>query len=510
MSKVHFTVFSQAYYVDTRWGFGCPSGGIKNMGNLFHKYNIPVTWLLSPKSARCEQEMLTEFHEEYGDEAAMCFRFNNEEINDGKEREFSKTLSVNDYRKLIKYQKNEIEKHLPWANLKTAGQGIRDERLLEALELEGFTGMFGHCYSQIGTDAITDFGMPWGSFPMRKKDAYRPAESTKEQGLIAFEWTMRDLNRSIHTTFPELWSTDPNDVERGGVCSDKNVEYWKNLYMEYEKALPFNDDGIWFQYHQEAHEQTWGEVCKPYNPYRIDYTTNMMDLFIEWLVKRDSVEFVTASQATELYKEKQKDTTIPMYIPYKWTDVPEEMDFWRQVAIKEGYAGEIHRNNRMFDKNLYRHLSAVNDADPISAMKNPPWTDSFFFFDHECQLIFDIHNLKPLALFNYLNYTPTKDLLKKAKTERGGGAAGFFLESDVPEIEIKTTDDRSRAELKITNIQDKTLPYGIFLWSVDFPEIVEGITSNKLVIKGAEHKVIQDRGIFLRLNLNSGINKIKI
>ena len=508
MEKVHFTVFSQAYYVDSEWGFGCPSGGIRNFGNLCHKYNIPVTWLVSPKSARCEQEMFTKFHKEHGDEIAIMFRFEIEEFNDGKERQLSRTLSVNDYRKMIRNQKAEVEKYLPWANVKTAGQGIRDERLLEALELEGFTGMFGHCYCQIGTDSITDFGMPWGSFQMRKNDAFRPALPEEKNGLVAFEWTMRDLNRSMHTTFPEIWSTDPNDVERGGVCTDTNVEYWKSLYLEYEKALPLNDKGIWFQFHQEAHEQTWGEICKPFTKERVVFCTKMMNLFFEWLVKRDSVEFLTASQAAELYKKKQDSGTIPMYIPYSWIPVPEELDFWRQIKDKVDYAGEIHRNNRLFDDKLKKYLTDVNDADPTTAMKNPPWMDSFFFFDHECQLVFDVGDSHPFVLFNYLNFEPTQKQIEDAKAERGGSVAGSLLESDIPKTDISISSER--IEIIVENTKHKIIPYGVFLWKNQYPEILDKFKLINNLPNGVASKISQNQGVFLRFNLTPGTNKLVI
>ena len=504
--KIHFTFFAQAYYVDAVWGFGCPSGGIRNLGEICHKHNIPVTWLVSPKSARCELEMLTEFHEKYGDEIAMMIRFEIPGFHHSKERTMAERISVEDYRKMIRKQKEEIQNYLPFADIKVAGQGIRTANMMEALRLEGFIGMFGHCYCQIGTDSITDFGMPWGSFPMRPNSVHLPA--LDEQGVIAFEWTMRDLNRSFHTCRPELWSTDPNDVERGGVCTDTNVEYWKNLFMQYERALEYNPNGIWFQFHQEAHEQTWGEVCKPFTEERVIFCTKMMNLFFDWLITRPNVEFMTATQAAELYRQNADKGTIPMYVPYAWTEVSDHLEFWNQIKAQKQYSGSIHKNAHLPDENLYRYLSAVNDnKNPVEPMKNPPWKDSFFYFDGECQLIFDLNRTKPACVFNYLNFEPDPELFDER--EEGGGAPGFYIEPCLPDPSIQGTFSASHNRptvIELINPRDKVLPYGLFLWESQFPEAKGYFDSLKSPISGISFKVIKDQGVFLRMDLKPGKN----
>lgn len=504
--KINFTFFAQAYYVDSEWGFGCPSGGIRNIGEICHSHGIPVTWLVSPKSARCEIEMLTEFQEKYGDEIAMMFDFNLTGFKHELQRETSLKLTLEDYREMLRKQKEEIEKYLPLAKVKVAGQGIRTPDMLEAARLEGFIGMFGHCYCQIGTDSITDFGMPWGSFPMRVGSKELPAKG--EQGPIAFEWTMRDLNRAFHTCRPELWSTDPNDVERGGVCTDTNVEYWKNLFMQYERALPHNPSGIWFQYHQEAHEQTWGEVCKPLTEDRVIYCTKMMNLFFDWLVKRENVRFMTATQAAELYiKESGGKGTIPMYVPYAWTEVPEELPFWDQVKAQHKYAGSIHKNAHLPDDRLYNYLLSINDADPLKAMKNPPWIDSFFYFDSDCQLIFDLNRPHPACVFNYLNYEPEPDLVDEF--EMGAGTPGFLIEPVLPEPNIQGdfSDTSKQNVIELNNPRNDELPYGIFLWDSVYPNAKNYFKGKTSQVNGIQFKIIDDQGVFLRMNLKPGKTK---
>src|SRR5271157_670486 len=509
MNKIHFTVFSQAYYVDAVWGFGCPSGGIRNFGNLCHTHGIPVTWLVSPKSARCEQEMFTDYHENFGDEIAMFFRFpTGEQFHHSKERDVARQLTVDDYRRELREQKAKIQEYLPWADIKVAGQGIRTDEMYTALEAEGFLGMFAHCYCQIGTDSITDFGMPFGSFPMRKDSAHLPADIGNDSNIIAFEWTQRDLNKSFHTCHPELWSTDPNDVERGGACTDTNVEYWKNMYMEYERALPLNDHGVWFQFHQEAHEQTWGEICKPFTEARIIFCTKMMDLFFEWLTNRESVEFLTATPAAELYKKSMANGTIPMYAPFKWVDVPEDLDFWRQVREGKDYAGQIHKNASLPVEYLYDYLTTVNNGDREQAMASPPWMDSFFYFDSDCQLVFDVGRASPVALFNYINFEPDPEL----PADAGGGMPGFFIEPVVPEVAVNVSISTqiTTIRLRVENPLTKILPYGVFLWDSVYPGIASSFKGRMGIPRGVSYKVSPDQGVFVRWTLQPGKNDIVI
>jgi hypothetical protein len=324
--------------------------------------------------------------------------------------------------------------------------------------------------------------------------------------MVTLEWTMRDLNRSFHTCFPELWSTDPNDVERGGVCTDVNVEYWKGMFEQYERALALNEHGIWFQFHQEAHEMTWGEVCKPFTEERVIFTLKMMDLFFNWLVQRPTVNILTATPAIELYNQLSPSNTQPMYVPYAWVPVPKSLDFWRQVRERKDYAGQIHKSHRIPVDYLWTYLTFVNDADTVQAMSNPPWMDSFFYYDGEVQLIFDINHSQPIAIFNYLNYEPSNELLDMK--EEGGGAPGYFLEPmiPIPKISFKP----SQLIIEVDNPRSKETPYGVFLWKQSFPDIFAFFDQSNNFSSTVKYKKSADQGIFIRWNLQLGHNRLEI
>ena len=279
----------------------------------------------------------------------------------------------------------------------------------------------------------------------------------------------------------------------------------KNLFIQYERALHLNKHGIWFQFHQESHEQTWGEVCKPFTEARVNYCTKMMELFFNWLKQRDTVEFLTASEAAKLYLEKKPTGTIPMCMPYDWTRVPEEVPFWQQVREQKGYAGKIHKNGYMPIDSLYDYLLQFNGGDSEIAMKKPPWSESFFYFDADCQLIFNVGIAEPVALFNYLNYELDDELKDMVKS--GGGSPGFFLEPVIPEIEIKLDDNK--LHLEINNPLNKPLPYGAFLWDEKLLKINNIVVNQKPpgIIDMAR---IPEKGVFIRILLKEGKNVLVI
>ena len=119
-------------------------------------------------------------------------------------------------------------------------------------------------------------------------------------------------------------------MERGGICTDTDVEYWKLAFQEYIRALPLNSKGIWFQFQKEAHEQTWGKICKPMTEARVIFIEKMQDQFLEWIAQQLEVEFLTASQAITLYGNEMNDNeTIPIFQPFRWIPVGDQLDFWR-------------------------------------------------------------------------------------------------------------------------------------------------------------------------------------
>jgi hypothetical protein len=148
----------------------------------------------------------------------------------------------------------------------------------------------------------------------------------------------------------------------------------------------------------------------------------------------------------------------------------------------------------------------VNAKNPTEAMQNPPWMDSFFYFDSECQLIFDQGRPEPVALFNYLNYIPDPELIEMTKT--GGAAPGFFLESIIPKPNIIEQSKENLTSLRITieNPRETPLPFGLFLWEKSYLKFVKAFQKGINIPDECTAKYSPGQGVFLRFNLKKGKN----
>ena len=143
-------------------------------------------------------------------------------------------------------------------------------------------------------------------------------------------------------------------------------------------------------------------------------------------------------------------------------------------------------------------------------MRYPPWLDSFFYFDQECQLIFDIGRIYPVVIFNYLNFQPDPDLMDMI--QNGGSVPGFFIEphTPIPEIEIHINENSSSLRITINNPRDLVLPYGIFLWNEAYPDTITFFENISQIPNEITWKISPDQGVFLRMDLQPGSNQFII
>ena len=210
--------------------------GMRLLADTLHPHGVKITWIVSPASARIAAPLLTEWREAFGDDAAV------------ETPPLSGTLG--DKKAKMAAARHAVAEALPWADVKIAAGGHQDPEIAAVLDDLGFEGLWGFCWEQIEVDEITDRGCPWGFYYMDRDQRLRPAPG---RGIIGMEWTARDLLKSFHSGNPTLYSTDPNDVARGGLCSWENIDYLKGVADNYILNTRYNDHVFLLQ-HQEAHE----------------------------------------------------------------------------------------------------------------------------------------------------------------------------------------------------------------------------------------------------------------
>lgn len=212
--KLIFTFVSFASRFDEN---SAATVGMQRLHQAVHKHGVPITWIVSAGSAPFQQKIITEWHNAYGDEIALC-------IDNLFTENFSDLEAI---KKQIRTEKAKLAKIFPWSKLNIAGAGHQSRLALKAFEELGFDGVWGFCWEQIKVDNITDRGCPWGFYYLDPDN--RLAPSRKPGKLVGIEWTSRDLCKAHHSGNPCSYSSDPNDVVRAGLCAYDDIEYWKRF-----------------------------------------------------------------------------------------------------------------------------------------------------------------------------------------------------------------------------------------------------------------------------------------
>ncbi|THF73438.1 hypothetical protein [Cohnella fermenti] len=350
-----YTFVSYASHYDTPWGRGTAVEGIERTAAIAHRHGIPVTWIVNRGSIPVLAARISEWHEAYGDDVILQCPFFIEDA--GMSKDKLKETLASDWRLL--------QETFPWAQTKIAGRGKIYNEVIETLEELGFEGMWGYCWEQVWWDGITHKGIPWGSWYV-DGSRYKVPHPGRGQ-VVAFEWTARDLHLTYHTGSPVLYSTDPNDVLRAGLCTGQNIEYWKRLFDEYMDNTEHNEQ-VFFLQQQEGHEMEYGERFAVFPAADVEACAEMLDLFFAY-VAGSGATLATLPQAVARYKAHNAAATAPVYMLTR--DKP--------------------------------FAPALNDYTmTLGGVGLGPWPDTFLYYDSRCQMAFVRGECKPRMLRSYV------------------------------------------------------------------------------------------------------------
>jgi len=411
-----------------------PLVGMRRLADLLHPHGVKITWHVSADSARIAKDDLTRWHEEAGDEVAVAVP----EPLTGKREEKKKKLAA---------ERDAIQKALPWADLSIAAGGHQDPEMVGILDELGFIGLWGFCWEQIEVDRITDRGCPWGFYYIDPKQRLRPAPG---RGVIGMEWTARDLLKSFHSGNPCLYSTDPNDVARGGICSWEDIDYWKGMADNYLRNTRYNEY-VFFLQHQEAHETECNEHFHCYTEEDIREANIMTEELVKHL--KGSVQMMTLQEAAALYRERYEKTESSYML---WEDTP------------------VRRPN----------------PDYSWSTAWGPWPKTFLFFDRSAQMMFVEGKVEPVCIRNY-----SRELVPDE----------YFREASIPRVRlVANTRYHWDREIELKVVSPRDMPFGMALWEdfslyqvADAPGLVEG-------------KILSRELLFLRYDLRKGDNAFKV
>jgi len=427
MSKLYVVVQSQAYFVDTEWGHGTPREGMRVMADIHHRYKIPMTWFVTPRSAEDMAEWLTFWHEKYGDEVGQWMTYPRDKWGEEKshvhEKDFADERrgakgyilhgSKEEMKAHIAKEREAIQNALPWADLKIAGHGLVSRNLLHALEELGFQGYGGHCWNQEGTDGLTHKGIPFNPWYINP-DAQKASLQGK-RGIVGTHWLALDLTSGYHSRATSIYSNDPNDTQRAHICRDRDIDFLKNFFDFYRENARENDF-FYMIWHNESHEMEWGKHMRTYPPNMIDDTMLQMDEYAKYATQFDDVEFVTLHRLVEMYRERFEKTP-PTYYLAPGAEYPEPY--------------------------YYPELNAIA-RDP--ANRRPPYPETLFYYDDECYLIFEKGISTPLETNDYTkaHYTTVNEvyppepayMLEKVEEKSEPGKKELWVRIESPNEQI--------------------------------------------------------------------------
>lgn len=427
-----YTFVSYASHYDTPWGKGTAIEGIDRTAEIAHKYGIPVTWIVNGRSVPELTDRIRSWHDRYGDDVILQCPFFIEDTGASREK----------LHKALERDWRIVEEAFPWARTKIAARGKIYNEVIEVLEELDFKGMWGYCWEQVWWDGITHKGIPWGSWYV---DSSRYKAPHPDKGrVVALEWTARDLHATYHSGCPVIYSTDPNDVLRAGLCGKDDIRYWTRLFQNYLDNTAHNDR-VYFLQQQEAHEMEYSERFAVFPASHVEACAGMLEFFFAHITQYP-ITLTTLPQAVEEYHTRNS-VTAPVYMLTRDTGIRPEVN---EYTVTLGGTGA------------------------------GPWPKTFLYYDRECQLGFIEGQCRPHRMRSYV----------------GKGDMHDEFNESVPQVFVSGYD-RIEGRIRMTFEIGHwcPMPFGLTYW-----DDLRGYSIEACPV-GVEARIIGGELIFLRFEL---------
>lgn len=165
--------------------------GMRLLATIAHKYNMPITWAITADLAQLLSNDLTEWHNEYSDEPLLMLDItstwkqgwysiteqstSDDEVDHENINTLYESASANSIAEhLVKMREavpnfissewKKFQKPFDWTVPNIAGSEWKNHVLVQALEQEGFRGLWGYRWEERDSIAEGDRGCPFGFF----------------------------------------------------------------------------------------------------------------------------------------------------------------------------------------------------------------------------------------------------------------------------------------------------------------------------------------------------------
>ena len=417
--------------------------GVRLLAEIAHTHGIPITWAINRVSARAFAADFTQWHESFGDELLLLLDMKPIWGSDTPiDRPESAEHIVTMREKLpgfISSEWEKVQREMEWASPVAAGAVEKNHVLLYAVGKVGFKGLWGYRWGDKGGDAGCPFGFFYPSTdahnmggPAAGKIAGIPAASPSPASV----WSV--VNQKLPST-QEHESEENDSLDLRAQIVNGTAHHFFNLYAANAAWNP------WLAYVQHINADQVAQFSSEH--------LETLNAYFAHVAQQSDTQAIPLVNAIDDF-QRQCNQTPPTFL-----------------LIESGDS------------------TANTKADsPTDSGAMPPQS-MLFYYDSECQLVFEADSMEPIAVKNYIS-PPVKS--------RDG------TEFSLPKIE-KFLPSRTRSLLRMHfEIESpKSMPYGLAIW---------GDHAGLTLSKSNTHAVtrLDNRLLFVRVDVQPGKNAVEV
>ena len=489
-----YTFLSLATGRDTPSGRAVPIEGMKLISALAHRCDIPVTWIVDSQSVQESRDFLFRGHQECGDDVILLIDIPRVLRESGVAAPASKAEEIVVLRQnlpvFITSEQGKIREMLPWAEVNIIAADAKTDVLIEILEELDCIGLWGYGWNGRHGDTETrgrgeeekerygdketrrhgegatqqlspsprplispslPDGRPW-SFFYASRDHYNiPSQSP--DGLVAVESTSLDLNAAFYSGNSRVFSAEPDALRRSKLYADKDISYPKAILEEYIRNCPWNRFMIFLQ--QQPAYQMEHASYDDYGKGTIGELADILGDFFHEVVYNKGIQALSLSEAIKLYREEFEYTEACCMVFDGIVPLQADIDFYV----------------------------------PPEPKQKPPYPFTFFYYDRECQLVFEEGQMTPVQMRNYV-HPPFE--------------SEYYIEKEMPSISsFHPSRDRDKLILDFEIESIKQMPFGLAIW--DDHSMFSLVSTNARLLKW-----IGTHLLFIRMDLEEGLNRVEV
>ena len=405
--------------------------GAQSLAEIAHKHNIPITWAVSSRSVKVIGGLMAQWRQEHGDEVILMLditpllAFETDLTDRGAVAEDIVRMREV-LPKYITAEQDKLKAVLPEANLEMAGALRKNAVLVAALKELGYAGLWGYQWEQIAPQ--TEFAYSGSSGD--KGCPFGFFYPSEEQHNAPGQPRSEIVGVPYASIAPATIVYDKKHYETlCNLAGNLNQSEWQQTFLTYAENKRWNKFLPFVQ-------QVQADVLSTFDTAGLE----MLDRYFEFVRTQNDVLIAPLSSVV--------------------------LDYWMECSRTEP-----------------TYLLQTRDIGQENQQQ------CLFYYDGECQLIFEEGKLTPIDMKNYVS-PPL--------------GAKYYTEFDLPPIAaFRTSRHRETLIFQIEVHATKDMPYGLAIWGDH--------SGLKLVETDAQRVVwLGTHLLFVRIDLQAGLNQLRV